>query len=131
MNNTSGSPSGSFISGDSTNVMPGAGPIDLASLNWSLDGGTYWLVAVADAASQLAWQEQANTGFTWAFTFTGDGTSGWNSTAFLPVPMALISDTATAPTTPLLATLPLFATGLGAFGLLGWRRKKRAAALAA
>jgi len=45
--------------------------------------------------------------------------------------MALISDTATAPTTPLPATLPLFATGLGAFGLLGWRRKKRAAALAA
>ena len=28
--------------------------------------------------------------------------------------------------TPLLATLPLFATGLGAFGLLGWRRKPKA-----
>ncbi len=26
--------------------------------------------------------------------------------------------------TPLLATLPLFATGLGAVGLLGWRRKR-------
>jgi hypothetical protein len=34
--------------------------------------------------------------------------------------------------TPLPATLPLFATGLGALGLLGWRRKrKNAAALAA
>jgi hypothetical protein len=34
--------------------------------------------------------------------------------------------------TPLPATLPLFATGLGAMGLLGWRRKRRnAAALAA
>jgi hypothetical protein len=34
--------------------------------------------------------------------------------------------------TPLPAALPLFATGLGAFGLLGWRRKrKNAAALAA
>jgi hypothetical protein len=32
---------------------------------------------------------------------------------------------------PLPAALPLFATGLGALGLLGWRRKKRAAALAA
>ena len=30
-------------------------------------------------------------------------------------------------TTPIPATLPLFATGLGALGLLGWRRKKRAA----
>jgi len=34
-------------------------------------------------------------------------------------------------TTPLPATLPLFATGLGAMGLLGWRRKRKAAALAA
>jgi hypothetical protein len=30
--------------------------------------------------------------------------------------------------TPLPATLPLFATGLGALGLLGWRRKKRSIA---
>jgi hypothetical protein len=34
-------------------------------------------------------------------------------------------------TTPLPAALPLFATGLGALGLLGWRRKRKAAALAA
>jgi len=33
--------------------------------------------------------------------------------------------------TPLPAALPLFASGLGALGLFGWRRKKRAAALAA
>jgi hypothetical protein len=32
---------------------------------------------------------------------------------------------------PLPAALPLFATGLGALGLLGWRRKKKAASLAA
>ena len=30
--------------------------------------------------------------------------------------------------TPLPAALPLFATGLGALGLLGWRRKRKAAA---
>jgi hypothetical protein len=30
--------------------------------------------------------------------------------------------------TPLPASLPLFATGLGALGLLGWRRKRKAAA---
>jgi hypothetical protein len=34
-------------------------------------------------------------------------------------------------TTPLPAALPLFATGLGALGLLGWRRKRKAAAAAA
>jgi len=32
------------------------------------------------------------------------------------------------PETPLPATLPLFATGLGALGLLGWRRKRKQAA---
>jgi hypothetical protein len=31
--------------------------------------------------------------------------------------------------TPLPAALPLFATGIGGLGLLGWRRKKKAAAL--
>jgi hypothetical protein len=30
--------------------------------------------------------------------------------------------------TPLPGALPLFATGLGALGLLGWRRKRKAAA---
>jgi hypothetical protein len=30
--------------------------------------------------------------------------------------------------TPLPASLPLFASGLGVLGLLGWRRKKKAAA---
>ena len=33
--------------------------------------------------------------------------------------------------TPLPAALPLFGTGLGVLGLLGWRRKRKAAALAA
>jgi hypothetical protein len=33
--------------------------------------------------------------------------------------------------TPLPAALPLFATGLGALGLLGWRRKRKGAAVAA
>ena len=33
--------------------------------------------------------------------------------------------------TPLPGTLPLFVTGLGGLGLLGWRRKRKTAALAA
>jgi hypothetical protein len=35
-----------------------------------------------------------------------------------------------APTTPLPAALPLFATGLGALGLFGWRKKRKAHAIA-
>jgi hypothetical protein len=38
--------------------------------------------------------------------------------------------TGTQAATPLPAALPLFATGLGALGLLGWRRKRKAAAIA-
>ena len=41
-------------------------------------------------------------------------------------PIGTVSPTGT---TPLPATLPLFATGLGALGLLGWRRKRRAHAV--
>ena len=36
--------------------------------------------------------------------------------------------TFTATITPLPATLPLFATGIGALGLLGWRRNRKAQA---
>jgi hypothetical protein len=36
----------------------------------------------------------------------------------------------TAATTPVPAALPLFATGLGAMGLLGWRKKRKAQAAA-
>jgi hypothetical protein len=47
---------------------------------------------------------------------TGEGSNGLNGVIVTPLP----------------AALPLFATGLGALGLLGWRRKrKNAAALAA
>lgn len=35
------------------------------------------------------------------------------------------------PSTPLPATLPLLATGLGALGLLGWRKKRKVSAIAA
>jgi hypothetical protein len=35
-----------------------------------------------------------------------------------------------SPTTPIPAALPLFATGLGGLGLLGWRRKQKAQAVA-
>jgi hypothetical protein len=38
---------------------------------------------------------------------------------------------ATSTATPLPAALPLFATGLGALGLFGWRRKRKASAIAA
>jgi hypothetical protein len=46
-------------------------------------------------------------------------------------PITNLIGTAEVSTTPLPAALPLFVTGLGAMGLLGWRRKRKAAVLAA
>jgi hypothetical protein len=42
-----------------------------------------------------------------------------------------IGNNSPALSTPIPAALPLFATGLGALGLLGWRRKRKAQAVAA
>jgi hypothetical protein len=47
---------------------------------------------------------------------------GTSSIFGLPIQFASDVDVVPAP-----AALPLFATGLGALGLLGWRRKKTAA----
>jgi hypothetical protein len=47
-----------------------------------------------------------------------------------PAPGGVITATFTDTTTPLPAALPLFATGIGALGLLGWRRKRKAQAVA-
>ena len=49
---------------------------------------------------------------------TGDNIVGFYFVEFSPTPNPV----------PLPGALPLFATGLGALGLLGWRRKRKASA---
>ena len=56
---------------------------------------------------------------------------GLNIGPLPPLHAAVGSPDITVTPTPLPAALPLFATGLGALGLLGWRRKRKAAAPAA
>jgi hypothetical protein len=69
-----------------------------------------------------------------AFTYTvgaGDYVASsffaedYSSNPDLWIRIAPTSLTVSLDSTPLPATLPLFATGLGAFGLLGWRRKRK------
>jgi hypothetical protein len=69
--------------------------------------------------------------------YAGSGTAD-GTVAFTPIlpPIGFdgtfdVTVNATLSNTPLPSALPLFASGLGVMGLLGWRRKRKAAALAA
>jgi len=64
--------------------------------------------------------------FVFNFETFASGTD-WILTRGTPVDTGTNLGTWSASATPLPATLPLFATGLGAVGLLGWRRKRKAA----
>jgi hypothetical protein len=59
--------------------------------------------------------------------FTGSNSDPTFKTGAFGVPGASITITDTS-ATPLPAALPLLASGLGALGLLGWRKKRRTAA---
>jgi hypothetical protein len=60
----------------------------------------------------------------WVFVAPGLGSTNGSSPQVGDIEIAA----ATVGTTPLPAALPLFATGLGAMGLFGWRRKRKNAA---
>lgn len=77
-----------------------------------------------DMTYHLSFDIVADGNSTIAFNFIGNSTQGWPDEGFG-------IDNVSVSGTPLPAALPLFATGLGALGLLGWRRKRKAAALAA
>ena len=120
-------PNGTFIDSSIVAGTPSpTGPINLTP-NWSLAAGTYWLAAVGTPGA-LEWQTLNGAIGGYAIG-NGTGSAGsWTGVSGELEPMALITGTVSGVSpVPLPATLPLFATGLGALGLLGWRRKKKAA----
>jgi hypothetical protein len=116
-------------------------------------GGDFWFAGVGPAAYLIFWSAgqggaltaSANPGNAYGppFTFDLSGPQIYSGLVSAPVFVTGVFtgftifsggsslDTLTISQTPLPAALPLFATGLGALGLLGWRRKRKAAALAA
>jgi hypothetical protein len=92
----------------------------------------YIPLGVALTASNLA----TSTSFLIATNATGAADYGFNTSPGGCIGPC-VADFITAgsldlpATTPLPAALPLFATGLGGLGLLGWRRKRKAQAVAA
>ena len=113
---------------------PASTPSDAVSVNWALTAGnTYYLLqtgGVNGLFGTFGFTLPSDADIAIATTFNGDG--GLNSIA------AAIAGsdvggywgdfnniTTASATTPLPAALPLFATGLGGLGLLGWRRKRK------
>jgi hypothetical protein len=63
--------------------------------------------------------------YTLEFSLVGGVAPGYGSISFNDNGSAVLTGD---PITPIPAALPLFATGLGGLGLLGWRRKRKAVA---
>ena len=109
-------------------LAPRTGTLQTISVfppNIHLTGGdTYWLqVAVGGDNSNFAWNDNP-TGVTGMLAQPG----GYRTTFGNPIGAFDILGVPQGPpfVTPLPGALPLFATGLGALGLLGWRRKRKA-----
>ena len=100
-----------------TNVMVSSGEVPFLAM------GTYVNFSDLDGFDQLLVQAVMNG--------TIGCPDGYNPPCTSPPWQAIALDNLNVQTTapnvvPLPAALPLFATGLGALGLLGWRRKKKA-----
>jgi len=125
MASDNGNPSGTFLTNESVEIVYSTTHgVDLTSLDWALPtAGTYWLAAVADPFGDVGttvggFDLNHNISGTFGYQNINSG-NHWNHLNQI-LPEVLIVGT-----TPLPAALPLFASGLGALGLLGWRRKRR------
>jgi hypothetical protein len=126
---------------------PDLGTNEFTNIYFSSASGSNWELKVADTPLPLPPGFQIDLVFTPSFDathtagssdligFTGGSIVSWIETGGPPTDCALSScvlngTTGTIdPATPLPAALPLFATSLGALGLLGWRRKRKAQAV--
>jgi hypothetical protein len=98
----------------------------------ALDGATVFSIGQSGAAATSEFCLSANINSCnvptpLIFISTGPGVF---SEAFPGANTVEIASVASTSTTPLPAALPLFATGIGGLGLLGWRRKRKAQAVA-
>ena len=107
-------------------VVPNSSGGDTAGVNGLLG---IILVPVAYVSGNNLSDSATYDSATFASLGVTPGTYVWTWGTGVDQSFTLEIGTATA--TPLPAALPLFATGLGALGLLGWRRKRKAQAVAA
>ena len=110
-----------FREGQAVQFDPGNGVNPVATGTWAVNatsGSTEGSIVFSIVDNGLLGNSFA---LLWAMTCANDVLQG----------EVVFAGTEEFPSTPLPAALPLFASGLGALGLLGWRRKRKAAAVAA
>jgi hypothetical protein len=134
-----------FVISASTNSQSGSAyaknpdkdPIAIATSGWYTfqqdftdDGGVLKVaMSIFDSDGNLVHQWDRSDPGDLIATIVGGSRYGWidvNQFDFLAIDNALL--TTNVASVPLPATLPLFASGIGAFGLLRWRKKRKAAA---
>jgi len=124
---------------ESFTVLPGAlgmfgnnnPPLVLNSVLMPLlTAGTAYWVTVSDVkgTDSNVWSLNS-TGDMSSTAISADGGTTWFAPSGLTPGAYQVNGAVTV--TPLPAALPLFATGLGALGLLGWRKKRKNAAIGA
>lgn len=141
-------PVGSFdvaLYHDSGSNTPGSLAQDIATVLDSALSPTLGVVSISVPAITLAantryWiglnSQNTNAGWYWSNDISGPGVANEFECIFdgcapnIAGPF-LMQVSGVEEATPLPATLPLFASGIGGLSLLGWRRKKRGSARAA
>lgn len=108
-------------------------PLGSVAIQWSSDNDATF------SLNGTLWSTTGSTGYSSLVSFLIPAGSFQGSNVFEVAvqndpftganPTGLLVSVSVSPT-PLPAALPLFATGLGALGVLGWRKKKKTAALA-
>ena len=99
--------------------------LNLPSDTFLLDLSPTYVSGDPLASSQNIWNNA-----TFASLGITPGTYTWSWGPASDQSFTIAAGVTPTPEIPLPATLPLFASGLGALGLLGWRRKRRAQAVA-
>jgi hypothetical protein len=119
----------SFGSGGFTDANSPNGPVPFVGFAVSMNGPFVELFVPQGYTSDTALPSEqdifSNTTLAMLGITPGKNTWIWGGGEFADESFT-IDVIAPTTTTPLPATLPLFATGLGALGLLGWRRKRKA-----
>ena len=103
-------------------LNPGPGQVNVATEGYDLASQTYEFSFGVQAVGELDLEISLASGTIFA-SYTNDACDGPNCPNIFGEGSGVISAA-----TPLPAALPLFATGLGAMGLFGWRRKRKSIA---